>query len=108
MISIIPTFFKHFGVPNRTGWRILAEPPTQNDRTFYSAYVETRGRKSKLSPNDIATIERLLESQGFYARTIPWAGLPTAAGLDIECSGEVVRRTLKDRNLRRCIACEKA
>jgi hypothetical protein len=98
--------FRHFGVSNRTGWRHLAEDASS--RTYHnSVKTDNRGRKKKLSNEDLATIERLIDNNGFDGRTIPWAGLPAAAGLDVEVSGETVRRAVKDLNFRMCLACPK-
>ncbi|KAK3950962.1 hypothetical protein QBC32DRAFT_371544 [Pseudoneurospora amorphoporcata] len=72
-------------------------------RTFHNAsnFKETRGRKKKLTPKALAILERFLESNGFDGRTIPWEGLPRAAGLDIEVSGETVRRAVKEMHFRK-------
>lgn len=96
--------FRFHGASYRSGWRALAEP---EDRSFHSAFLETRGRKKKISNQDLATLERFIENNGFDGRTIPYAGLPAAAGLDIDVSEATVRRALKDIDFRFCIACEK-
>ena len=91
--------FQFHGVGKNAGWKILR----QDDRTHHSIFPD---RKKKLSNEDLAVIERFIDNNGLDGRTIPWAGLPTAAGLDIGYHGETVRRAVKDLNLRMCIACE--
>jgi len=99
--------FRFHGVSKRTGWRHLAAPRGHDSRTYHSTFPDRRGRKKKLSPENLAIIERFIDENGFDGRTTPWAGVPAAAGLDLDLSGETVRRAVKDLNLRMCIACEK-
>jgi hypothetical protein len=101
--------FRFHGTSKRTGWRILSEPRMLDGRTHHSLYPKTdaRGRKQKITREMLAQIERFIDSNGFDGRTVPWAGLPAAAGLDIQVSGRTVQRAVKDLNLRMCIACEK-
>jgi hypothetical protein len=97
--------FRDQGVSRTSGWRILAQPREQDNRTFHSIFPDTRGRKKKISNEDLATIERFLDNNGHDGRTIPWACLPAAAGLDIDVSAETVRRAVKDVNFRMCPTC---
>jgi len=102
--------FAFHGASKRSGYRALEKPESEEydaDRTFHSTRVETRGRKKKLSDEDLAIIERFIESNGYDGRTITWAGLPAAAGLDTDCCAETVRRALKTLDCRFCIAYEK-
>ncbi|KAK4101164.1 hypothetical protein N658DRAFT_496456 [Parathielavia hyrcaniae] len=97
--------FKFFGTSRSTGWRILRQPRNQDARERHS--VENRGRKKKLTAEMVAQIEKFIEDNGFDGRTITWAGLPAAAGVDVDVHGETVRRALKHLNLQTCNACEK-
>jgi hypothetical protein len=100
--------FNFHNTSKRTGWRILSQPRIQDARTYHSTYrFDTRGRKRKISPEILAQIERFIDDNGFDGRTVPWAGIPAAMGLDLNVSGETIRRAVKDLNLRMCIACEK-
>ncbi|KAK4127312.1 hypothetical protein N657DRAFT_641296 [Parathielavia appendiculata] len=63
--------FRFHGASQRSGWRALAEPEDTGDRSFHSTCSETRGRKRKLSKQDLAQIERFLEHNGFDGRTVP-------------------------------------
>lgn len=93
--------FEKYGVSKTQGWAILRENLDETDlRTSRNApgYKETRGRKPLLSSADISKLERWIESNG---RTIPWEAIPAAAGLDIQCSGETVRRAMKKTRLRK-------
>ena len=100
--------FRFHRVCKTSGWKALRESRDFDSRTFHSTFAETRGRKKKLSQNDLKRLEQFLESNGFDGRTITWDSLPAAAGLDVEVSGETVRRALKTIGFRRCIACQKA
>ncbi|KAL2136146.1 hypothetical protein VTI74DRAFT_5199 [Chaetomium olivicolor] len=99
--------FRFFGASYHSGWRALAEPEEKSDRTFHSAFADTRGRKKKISDEELAVIKRFIDSNGFDGRTVPWAALLAAAGLDIDVSADTVCRSVKDLNFRMCIACEK-
>jgi len=101
--------FRFHGASVRSGWRAIAKDDADYDadRTYHSTCVEARGRKKKLSNEDLAVIERFIESEGFDARTIQWGALLAAAGLDIDVCGETVRRAMKTLDFRFCLACEK-
>ena len=99
--------FRECGVSHTAGWNILRQPREYDGRTFHSTFPETRGRKKLISKEDLAVIERFIDTNSFDGRTVPWAGLPAAAGLDLEVSGETVRRAVKDLNMRMCVACER-
>ena len=99
--------FQFHGVGKNAGWKILREDKHQDSRTHHSVGPDRRGRPKKLSTHDLAVIERFIDNNGFDGRTVPWAGLPAAAGLDIDVCGETVRRAVKDLDLRMCVACEK-
>ncbi|KAH8799419.1 hypothetical protein F5884DRAFT_811921 [Xylogone sp. PMI_703] len=100
--------FRFHGAEKSSGWKALREPREYDSRTFHSTFAETRGRKRKLTNDDLIVIESFIENNGFDGRTVPWAGLPAAAGLDIDACGETVRNIVKDLNFRMCIACEKS
>ncbi|KAK3956948.1 hypothetical protein QBC32DRAFT_394140 [Pseudoneurospora amorphoporcata] len=99
--------FRENGIGKTQGFLALKRYYENNGkddgRTFHNAsnFKETRGRKKKFTPKALAILERFLESHGFDGRTIPWEGLPRAAGLDIEVSGETVRRAVKEMHFRK-------
>lgn len=95
--------FKHFGVPESTGRRIL-KAQTLPDSAFDE---ETRGRKKLLSDDDVSKIERFLYDGGLEARKLPWINLPAAAGVDFDGSARTIKRTLGDKDWRKCTACAK-
>jgi hypothetical protein len=93
--------FKFHGTSKHTGWRILSKPRIQDGRTYHSTYLyDARGRKRKITPEMLAQIEKFIDNNGFDGRTVRWAGIPAAVGLDIDVSGDTVRRAVKDLNLR--------
>ncbi|KAK4122584.1 hypothetical protein N657DRAFT_664494 [Parathielavia appendiculata] len=94
--------FRFYGASRRSGWRALAEPREFDGRRLGHTILrpEQRGRPSKLSASEFAVIERFIDNNGFDGHTVPWAGLPAAAGLDVDVCRETVRRAVKDLNLR--------
>lgn len=99
--------FKHFKVSRATGYRFLNEDDEYGDRTFHSSFKETRGRKKLFDSEALATIEKFLESNGFDGRTVSYAALPAAAGLDIDASPRTIRRAIGSLDFRFCVACHK-
>ncbi|KAH8746951.1 hypothetical protein F5883DRAFT_584982 [Diaporthe sp. PMI_573] len=75
--------FKQFGFGKSAGWRALREEHSDH-RTFNHAFEETRGRPKALSDDNLAVLERFIESEGFITRTTPWEAMPAAAGLDLD------------------------
>lgn len=90
--------FRRFKISHTTGYKILREPEEREGRTKYGP--ETRGRKKILSESDVQQIIRFVQTNGFDSRTIPYAALPAATGLEVECSSETVRRALKPYGFR--------
>jgi hypothetical protein len=76
--------FQHFKVGCTQGYKILNESDKYGERTFYSSFKETRGRKKTIDSEALTIIERFLENNRFNGRTVPYAALPAAAGLDID------------------------
>ncbi|KAK1829812.1 hypothetical protein QBC39DRAFT_332047 [Podospora conica] len=92
--------FREFNISRTTGYRILREPEERDWRTFHNipGGHETRGRKRKLSDDDdVQTLVRWIRANRWKpdGRKPGYAALPAAAGLDVECNGETVRRALK-------------
>ncbi len=54
--------FQH-GAGKSAGWKALREPRILDGRSFHSSHAKTRRRKKKLSREDLATIERFIESE---------------------------------------------
>lgn len=77
--------FRQFKFSQRSGWRTLREAESNpSHRKHHNAFEEARGRKKLLSDEDLAVLERFIESEGFDARTMPWEAMPAAAGLDCD------------------------
>lgn len=55
--------FRAFDVPIRTGWRMIKD----GSRTLHNSPIrkEPRGRKPKISPEQLATLDHFLQTQGF-------------------------------------------
>jgi hypothetical protein len=99
--------FQFYGVGKNSSWNILRQNDLEDSRTYHLVMPDRRGRKKKISDNDLSILERFIDDNGFDGRTILWAGLPAAVGLDLDVYGETVRNAVKTLNLRFCITCEK-
>lgn len=91
--------FREFNISRSTGYRIPKEPEERQCRTFHNikGCQETRGRPKKLSDDDVQKLVQYIRTNSWKpdGRKPGYAALPAAAGLDVECSGETVRRALK-------------
>jgi hypothetical protein len=97
--------FNYFGMSHRTGnWILDGEDRRLHNSEFRE---EMRGRDLIFSEADIQKIEKLLYDGGYKARSLPWAALPNAAGVDFDDCGRTVRNALH-QNWRKCVACTRA
>ncbi|KAK6364298.1 hypothetical protein LTS17_012293 [Exophiala oligosperma] len=97
--------FRANNIPLTSGRRILklSDPRRlENSKTS----KETRGRKPKLSDSDLHYVEILLWRDGYNGRALTWDDLVLEANL--EKSGYILYRHLKQLDCQRCIACERS
>jgi transposase len=95
--------FRTFNVSHATGWRALSNQPRRhhNEPTTY----ETRGRHSKVTPQKIREMERILEEDEFEARALTWEQLGYEVGL--ECSERTIQRAMSTMDYHKCVVCRK-
>lgn len=70
----IPHFksvFQLHGVGHNSGWKILRQDEREDNRTHHSICLDCRGRKKKLSNDDLAVLERFIDTNGSDGRTVP-------------------------------------
>ena len=98
--------FRHFDIPRRSGYRVLAE---ENARRHHNDpdVEEKRGRKLLLSSEDVQAMEKLIWDHGYEARTLTWTSLLHAAGIEKTCHTRTVQRAMGTLDYRKCIACPK-
>ncbi len=97
--------FRAMGVSSTRGYAILkGDDRTHHNNPFAD---ETRGRKKKLSDDDVDKLEDSLWKSGMEGRSLLYRGLLTEAGVDAEVSDATVRRALIQRDWRRCVACRR-
>ena len=96
--------FRYFGVPKSTGYRILKG---DSDRRIYNDpnRRETRGRNSKITPEDIRRMERIL-AEGFEKKVFIWSQLGAAAGLK-DVFWQTIQRAMGAIDYHKCIVCKK-
>ncbi|KLU84428.1 WD repeat-containing protein [Magnaporthiopsis poae ATCC 64411] len=87
--------FRWAGISKSSDWDILAQDRTLDPRTFHSNFLESRGRKRLFSETDIQKMEQAITDNGWGDRTLDWAALPAAAGLEIQASVDTIRTTMK-------------
>lgn len=97
--------FRQFKVSKARGWEILRQGRERRGFIHDSQRVETRGRPSKVSPEDIRRMERIIEDCDVEGRSMTWETLAYESGLDI--SGRTVKRAMGTLDYHKCIACRK-
>ena len=93
------------GVPPTSGYRITnsIDPRRLGNSEIRS---ETRGRKKQCTERDIRAVEKVLWQEGFDGRTLSWDALALETG--VEVSGRTLRRYLRQKDYRRCIAYQRS
>ena len=88
-------------VPPTTGYRIINSRDPR--RLVHSeTRTETHSRKVQFTERDTRAVERVLWRCGFDGRILSWDALTLEAGVDV--SGRTVRRYLRQKDYRRCLA----
>jgi hypothetical protein len=95
--------FRHFGVPARTGYRLLTTGSRRHHNDMF--IPEKRGRKSIITEEQLRRMERIVEEYGFDGRALTWLQLGHEAG--VEASWRTIQRAMGTLNYRKCIACKK-
>ncbi|EFQ26094.1 HMG box protein, partial [Colletotrichum graminicola M1.001] len=93
--------FAFFEVSERRGRAILADREG-SDRTHHNNQ-EKRGRKRLIQDANLDTVESLYDTEGFEAKRLPWASLPTEAGIP-NASKRTIQRALKRQQISKRIA----
>ena len=97
--------FRRFNIPKPSAYRLLAE--SSDRRTSHQEeHEETRGRPSKVTPQQLQKCEHIVTSFGYQGRSLTWEQLAFEA--DINVSSRTIRRAMGTMDYRRCIACRKA
>ena len=91
------------GIPKSTAWDLANGSSAR--RIPNSDRKETRGRKRKMSREDVARADQLLETAGFDGKTLTWEMLAYELNLDI--SSWTLKREMNQLDWHRCIACRK-
>jgi hypothetical protein len=99
--------FNYFSIPRATGFRWLAENEPRRLHNHPDSGSDPRGRKRKLSREDLQAMEDLLCS-GFTWRVLNWQQLATAAGIPPQISNRTIRQYMQDLDYHSCIACDKS
>lgn len=95
--------FRFNGVSHATGYRILAG----NSRTSPSdsPKQETRGRKHKITPEQIRQMEQVLETESMKGRTLTWKQMGTEAG--VEGCTRTIKNAIGSMDYYQCVACQR-
>jgi len=97
--------FTHQHISPTIGYRIInSRDPRRLAHSEIRA--ETRGRKVQFTARDTRAVERVLWRCGFDGRVLSWDALALEAGVDV--SGRTVRRYLRQKDYRRCLACQRS
>ena len=95
--------FKTFGVPRSTGYELLKTNSTRQ-RHHDLDLVETRGRKTIVTSDQIQEMESILQTTGLEGRGLTWEQLGMEAG--VKASGKTIKRIMGTMDYHKCIACQ--
>ena len=88
--------FEFFGFAKTTGFKVIKDAdhdPSTLLRRDETGRVETRGRKPKMTEDQIQQVEKLLDGQDPFAEGIEWKVI--AKNLDLDVHKHTVRRTIR-------------
>ena len=84
--------FGHFSVKERAGYNMIQ--PCASSRTHHNSGFETRGRKYKMTSEQVQEADHRLEDDDLdlEAKALPWEGL--AAEVEAKVTGQTIRKTI--------------
>ncbi|KAI1292546.1 hypothetical protein F5Y03DRAFT_375618 [Xylaria venustula] len=102
--------FQHVGVSRATGYRILKDEPRRFHNNSYCN--EVRGRRPALSNEQVDQIVAFLKAEGYEGRTLPWANICDAAGVEFPAepgppTSRTIQKHLNKQGWKKCVACSK-
>jgi hypothetical protein len=106
-----PDVFAFFHVSERTGWRIISKNrPSLSARTHHNDpnIPEARGRKSKLTGEQIKRMDEFIQSHGYDARVLTWLQLADACEIYGLSTRTIARAMGNNFHYSQCIACRHA
>jgi hypothetical protein len=93
----------------RSGYRHLQ----RHSRRLHNKYIEEdlgpdpRGRKPKLTRDDLAKLKDIILRGGLQSRSLTWAALGSIAGIH-KVYWRTIRNHIQDLDYYKCIACVKS
>nr|POF18079.1 putative gamma-glutamyl phosphate reductase [Quercus suber] len=96
--------FRWAGVSHTRGWQLLRNPTSAASDDI--PVIESRGRPSKLTPEDVHAVEQAIEEHGWSAKSMSWQAIATDV-LHKEVSGRTLQRAMGTMEYYRCIVCKK-
>jgi hypothetical protein len=97
--------FRHVGSSYTAGWEMLRDPAKLDENEAPTLEPEMRGRKRKISPNDVHEVEELLKEHENWARDMNWDQLAAEVFTDRPVIGKTLQRHLGVMDYFRCISC---
>lgn len=97
--------FRHVGASYTSGWEMLRDPAKLDENEAPTLEPELRGRKRKISPDDVHEVEELLREHESWARDMNWDQLAQEVFTDRPVIGKTLQRHLGVMDYFRCISC---
>ena len=97
--------FRHVGASYTSGWEMLRDPAKLDENEAPYLEPELRGRKRKISPDDVHEVEELLREHESWARDMNWDQLAQEVFTDRPVIGKTLQRHLGVMDYHRCISC---
>ena len=85
-----------------TAWRLDQDIIA---RRIANERQETRGRKRKMTREDVARCDQLLESAGFEGKSLDWESLVHECNLNV--FAWILQREMQQLNWHKCVVCKK-
>ena len=97
--------FRHVGASYTSGWEMLRDPAKLDENEAPTLEPELRGRKRKISPDDVHEVEELLREHEGWARDMNWDQLAAEVFTDRPVIWKTLQRHLQVMDYFRCISC---
>lgn len=99
--------YAYTNIPERTGRRLRAQNKVRTRHNDPRRH-ETRGRKAKITKEQLIAMDNFLKTNGFEGRILTWLQLGEQVGISGVCERTIQRIMGNSMGYSKCITCQKA